>query len=153
MVRAAWLLLAATMLIGLVAMHGLADGFASAAPSRTGIGAQMSGHPGGHDTARRHPVVIKRQVSKLGTQTLDHNAVLRGSWAASAVAITLVECGMDHSGCVAVLPTGHVFAPPAAISGPTPVSGSAAAAYRSYARRKSRGPPRVSLIGLGVSRT
>lgn len=131
-VRAAWLLLVVTLLSGLIAMHGLADGSLSAATSQVGSGAAITTHMGTHTTES-----------------------VRSSRAGGGAPVTAAAlgCGMDHAGCVAVLRADHHLALPAAISAAVTLIGLSLTSWRVGPAKGSRGPPEVSLTRLGISRT
>jgi hypothetical protein len=119
------------VLIGLFGMHGLAAGTVSM-PLQSMAGTMP---------AQAMPATAAHAATQME---------LRGD----ALALTMTGCGMDHEGCVAVVRVEHPLAPPSVITGWAVAANKHGLAHqRGVPARESRGPPSVSLTGLGISRT
>ncbi len=132
--RAAWLLAAVSVLTGLMGMHGLAAGATPATP---------------------HPMSASAMHGAL-TATTTHLrvATVLGHRRGGAVLVAVGSgCGMDHAGCVAVLRADPRVGPPATAGSPPDPLHRVVVRWWASPAAGSRGPPQVSLVGLGISRT
>ncbi|MGN6607391.1 MAG: hypothetical protein ACTHMS_10345 [Jatrophihabitans sp.] len=145
---------AALVLAGLFAMHGLPDAMATASSGMAAAGTLELGQREASPTDQR---AEDRQVSDMsadmhGRQQRDAPVAL-SSALRGAPASMPGGCGLDHAGCVAVLRDAPRTDAPAVVAADAYIVAGSARTDPRHSVVCCRAPPDVSLVELGISRT